>query len=83
MKDYINPILRVSTLLLIMAVALIQDRKINKMYEQNTLNVDSLQAELFILQTEVGKYEMALELYREKNPVGAEDFEKELNKETE
>ncbi len=83
MKEYINPLLRIFTVIALVAIVYKQDKEIKKLKAPTTVNVDSLQAELFILQTQVGKYEMALELFREKNPVGAEDFEKELNKETE
>ena len=45
--------------------------------------IDSLQAELFIKQTEVGRYEMALELFKEEDSVGADHFEYILNTQTE
>jgi len=45
--------------------------------------VDSLQAELFIKQTEASRYEMALELFKEEDSVGADHFEYILNTQTE
>ena len=45
--------------------------------------VDSLQTELFIKQTELGRYEMALELFKEEDSVGADHFEYILNTQTE
>lgn len=49
----------------------------------NTVNVDSLQNELFIKQTEVGRYEVALEILKEEDSVAASKFEKILYNETE
>ena len=45
--------------------------------------VDSLQAELFIKQAELGRYEVALELFKEEDSVGADHFEYILNTQTE
>ena len=45
--------------------------------------VDSLQTELFIKQTELGRYEVALELFKEEDSVGADHFEYILNTQTE
>ena len=49
--------------------------------EQNI--VDSLQDEIFNLQTINGRYEMALETLREKDPKAADKFQKILDNETE
>lgn len=51
--------------------------------ESNSVNVDSLQNELFIKQTEVGRYEVALEIFKEEDSVGADHFEYILNTQTE
>ena len=51
--------------------------------ESNSINVDSLQNELFIKQTEVGRYEVALEIFKEEDSVGADHFEYILNTQTE
>ena len=45
--------------------------------------VDSLQTELFIKQTQVGRYEIALELFREEDSVAADHFEYILSTQTE
>ena len=45
--------------------------------------VDSLQTELFIKQTELGRYEMTLEIFKEEDSVGADHFEYILNTQTE
>ena len=45
--------------------------------------VDSLQAELSIKQTQVGRYEMALELFKEEDSVAADHFEYILSAQTE
>ena len=45
--------------------------------------VDSLQTELFIKQTELGRYEVALEIFKEEDSVGADHFEYILNTQTE
>ena len=83
MKEYINPILRISTVVVIMAVAIIQNNKINRLQRQTAVNVDSLQNEIFILQTEVGRYEMAAELLKEEDSVAGNKLQVILNKETE
>jgi tRNA-dihydrouridine synthase len=44
---------------------------------------DSLQSELFVTQTMVGRYEVALELFREKNKKGADEFELIMTTQTE
>jgi len=45
--------------------------------------VDSLQNELFIKSTEVGRYEIALEILKEKNQKAADEFELILTTQTE
>ena len=57
--------------------------QLNAKLESNTVNVDSLQNELFIKQTEVGRYEMALDIFKEEDSVGADHFEYILNTQTE
>jgi hypothetical protein len=44
---------------------------------------DSLRDELFIRFTEVGRYETALEIFKEKNKNGADEFELILTTQTE
>jgi hypothetical protein len=45
--------------------------------------IDSLQTELFIKQTEVGKYELSLDHLKEINPDAAKEFEDYMSHETE
>jgi hypothetical protein len=44
---------------------------------------DSLQAELFVRGVELGRYEIAFEMFKEKNKPGAEEFELILTTQTE
>ena len=44
---------------------------------------DSLQGELFIQSTIVGRYELTLEHFKNVNPQAAQEFEDFLNKQTE
>ncbi len=44
---------------------------------------DSLQTELFVSDVQLGRYEVALELFKEKNKTGAEEFELILTTQTE
>ena len=65
-----------------------QNNKINDLKsEVKTLKSqsgnDSLLNELFIKQTEVGRYELSLEHLKDVNPKGAKQFEDYLNNETE
>lgn len=45
--------------------------------------IDSLTGEIFIQQTVVGRYEIALEMLKEENPKAAEQYELILNTQTE
>ena len=45
--------------------------------------IDSLQSELFVAQTISGRYEVALELFKEKNKKAADEFELILSTQTE
>ena len=45
--------------------------------------IDSLQSELFTQQTIVGRYEVALEMFKEENPKGAEQFQLIMSTKTE
>ena len=83
MKEYINPLLRVFTVVALIAVVLMQDKEIKKLKASTTVNADSLQTELFILQTEVVRYEMAAGLLKEEDSIAGNKFTEILNKETE
>jgi predicted PurR-regulated permease PerM len=54
---------------------------LNQYSQQNT--IDSLNNEIFILQTQVGKYEMALELLEEQDKASATKFKKVLSTQSE
>ena len=45
--------------------------------------IDSLYSEIFIQQTIVGRYEIALEMLKESNPKAAEEYELILTTQTE
>ena len=45
--------------------------------------IDSLQSELFTQQTIVGRYELALEMFKEENPKGPEQFQLIMSTKTE
>ena len=45
--------------------------------------VDSLQSELFVKETMIGRYEVALELLKEQNPKAADEFELIISTKTE
>ncbi len=45
--------------------------------------IDSLQSELFVKETIIGRYEVALELFKEKNKKGADEFELIMSTQTE
>lgn len=44
---------------------------------------DSLNGELFIEQTNIGRYEVALDMLKESNPKAAEEYERILTTQTE
>ena len=83
MKEYINPLLRVFSVVALISVVFMQDREIKKLKASTTVNADSLQTELFISQTEVVRYEMAAGLLKEEDSVAGNKFTEILNKETE
>lgn len=45
--------------------------------------IDSLKSELFVRDVEIGRYEITLELFKEKNKSGADEFELILTTQTE
>lgn len=44
---------------------------------------DSLKSELFVTEVQLGRYEVAFELFKERNRLGAEEFELILTTQTE
>lgn len=83
MKEYINPLLRVFTVVALVAIVYNQNKTIQSYKQSSAVNADSLEAELFILRTQVGKYEMATELLKEEDSLAGNKFTEILNKETE
>ena len=83
MKQYIAPLLRFGALVLLLTTIYEQNNVINDYKAKTQFNIDSLQNELFIKQTEVGRYEMALEIFKEEDSVAADHFEYILSTKTE
>jgi hypothetical protein len=79
----------------VLLICYLQQKELAKLRAQNKIEVvvggdiekaqliDSLQSELFVTQTVVGRYEVALELFREKNKKGADEFELIMSTQTE
>lgn len=55
----------------------------NKPVDNSQATIDSLRSELFVEQTRVGRYEIALEMLREEDSVAANKFENILYTKTE
>ena len=98
MKKFINPILRLGTAVALLGVIYMQNNEIKELKENSkivekvapldgdvkiTNEIDSLQTELFILQTTNGRYIMALEYLYDVNPKAAKQFDEYLNNQTE
>ena len=84
----VKAILGITSVCLMLYTMYEQNNKINDLKsEVKTLKSqsgnDSLLNELFIKQTEVGRYELSLEHLKDVNPKGAKQFEDYLNNETE
>ena len=98
MKKFINPILRLGTAIALLGVIYMQNNEIKELKEKTqfiekiapisddikiTKEKDSLQTELFSLQSINGKYELALQHLYEVNPKAGKQFDEYLNNETE
>ena len=83
MKEYIAPLLRLGALILLLTTIYEQNNVINEYKAKANINTDSLQTELFQAQSQAGKYEMALELFKEEDSVAADHFELILSTQTE
>ena len=86
MKKYINPLLTAGTLLALLTTIYFQNERINQFkVEVKTYQttVNSLQSELFQTQSQTGRYEVALELFKESNKKAANEFELILSTQTE
>jgi hypothetical protein len=82
MKEYIAPLLRFGALILLLTTIYEQNKVING-YKAKTNTIDSLQSELFQTQSQAGRYEIALELFKEQNKKAADEFELILSTQTE
>lgn len=84
--QYIKQILTVFSVGLILFTMYTQNEKINQMktdVSKLKLERDSLQADLFISKTMLGRYELTVEYLKEANPKAAKQFESYLSSETE
>jgi hypothetical protein len=92
MKKYINPILSLGTAAALLGVIYFQNQEIDSLKKQTPIQnvvggnqniVDSLQEELFMLQTQNGRYELSLEHLYEVNPKAGKEFQNFMEGETE
>ena len=95
MKKYINPILSLGTAAALLGAIYFQTQQIDGLKKQLELQpvaggdiqkaetIDSLQSELFVQQTIVTRYEVALELLKEEDKAAADKFELILTTKTE
>lgn len=86
MKQYIKPLLTTFSIALFLYTMYTQNEKITELkttiLKQEKV-VDSLQTNLFEVQTSLGRYELTLENLKEVNPNAAKQFENYLSSETE
>ena len=96
MKKYINPLLTFGTTMALLYVIYGQNEQLTKLESEQVkvynvpLAVDSLQniidslnSEVFILQTQIGRYELSLEHLDEVNPKAGKEFQNFMEHETE
>ena len=91
MKKFINPLLSLGTAAALLGAIYFQNQEIDSLKTQiqpvvgsNNQNiVDSLQEELFMLQTQNGRYELSLEHLYEVNPKAGKEFTNFMENETE
>jgi hypothetical protein len=98
MKKFINPILRLGTAIALLSVIYMQNNEIKELRVKSQImesvaplagdikisnEIDSLQTELFNVQTINGRYELSLEHLYEVNPKAGKQFDEYLNNETE
>jgi hypothetical protein len=96
MKRYINPLLTFGTTMALLYVIYGQNEQLTKLESEQVkvynvpLAVDSLQnivdslnSEVFILQTQIGRYELSLEHLDEVNPKAGKEFQNFMEHETE
>jgi hypothetical protein len=93
MKKFINPLLSLGTAAALLGAIYFQNQKIDSLKKQTPIQnvvgndnqniVDSLQEELFMLQTQNGRYELSLEHLYEVNPKAGKEFTNFMENETE
>jgi hypothetical protein len=93
MKKFINPLLSLGTAAALLGTIYFQNQKIDLLKKQPPIQnvvgsdsqniVDSLQEELFMLQTQNGRYELSLEHLYEVNPKAGKEFTNFMESETE
>ena len=83
MKEYIAPLLRFGALILLLTTIYEQNNTINEYKAKASIDADSLQSELFQTQSQLGRYEVALEMFKEEDSVSADHFEYILSTKTE
>ena len=92
MKKYINPLLSLGTAAALLGAIYFQNQEIDSLKKQTSIQnvvgsnqniVDSLQQELFMLQTQNGRYELSLEHLYEVNPNAGKQFTNFMEQETE
>ena len=83
MKQYIAPLLRFGALVLLLTTIYEQNNAINEYKAKDKIDIDSLQSELFQNQSQLGRYQVALEMLKEEDSVAADHFEYILSTKTE
>ena len=93
MKKFINPLLSLGTAAALLGAIYFQNQEIDSLRKQtpiqpvidgNNQNVtDSLQEEIFMLQSQNGRYELSLEHLYEVNPKAGKEFQDYMEHETE
>jgi len=93
MKKFINPLLSLGTAAALLGAIYFQNQEIDSLKKQTPIQnlagsdnqniVDSLQEELFMLQTQNGRYELSLEHLYEVNPKAGKQFTTFMENETE
>ena len=86
MKEYIKPFLTTFSIALCLYTMYTQNEKITELktsiVKQEKV-IDSLQTNLFEVQTSLGRYELTLDNLKDINPNAAKQFENYLSSETE
>ena len=93
MKKFINPLLSLGTAAALLGTIYFQNQEIDSLKKQTPIQpvmsndsqniVDSLQEEIFMLQTQNGRYELSLEHLYEVNPKAGKEFQNFMEHETE